>query len=100
VAVVEPGGDRPDEVRREAIRSLGRIGRREATPTLARVLERASFFGRKRSRALRVAAAHALGRIGGGEAQMLLARHARRGDRLVRQACSEALQILTRMADA
>ncbi len=97
IAVVEPGGDRPDEVRREAIRSLGRIGRREATPTLARVLERVPWFGRKRSRLLRVAAAHALGRIGGTEAQALLDQHARRGDKLVRQACSEALQILTRM---
>jgi hypothetical protein len=97
IAAVEPGADRPDEVRREAIRSLGRIGRREATPTLARVLERAPWFGRKRSRLLRVAAAHALGRIGGAEAQALLDQQARRGDKLVRQACSEALQILTRM---
>jgi HEAT repeat protein len=97
IAVVEPSGDRPDEVRREAIRSLGRIGRREAIPTLARVLERVPWFGRKRSRLLRVAAAHALGRIGGAEAQALLDQHARRGDKLVRQACSEALQILTRM---
>lgn len=97
LAVVEPGGDRPDEVRREAIRSLGRIGRREATPTLARVLERVPWFGRRRSRLLRVAAAHALGRIGGAEVQALLDQHAGRGDKLVRQACSEALQILTRM---
>jgi HEAT repeat protein len=100
ISVVEPGGERPDELRREAIRSLGRIGRREATPTLSRVLERTRWVGRKRNRALRVAAAHALGRIGGPEAEAALARYARRGDPPVRRACGEALQLLTRMAGA
>ncbi len=89
-------GERPVLVRREAIRSLGRLRRSEALPQLERVLRRRTWFGRRRNRTLRVAAAQALGRLGGARAYALLEEHARRGDPAVRDACSESLRAMVR----
>jgi HEAT repeat protein len=90
--------ERPVLVRREAIRSLGRLRRSEALPELERVLRRRTWFGRKWNRTLRVAAAQALGRLGGARAFALLEEHARRGDQAVREACSESLRAMVRSA--
>jgi HEAT repeat protein len=94
VGVIESSGRRSLQLRREAVRSLGRIGRSEAAGAIAQVLQRRAWFRRKHNRLLRVAAAHALGRIGGPDAFGYLDEHSRHGDPAVRQACSEALRLL------
>jgi HEAT repeat protein len=86
----------PDGLRREAIRSLGRLANGEALNRLRRVLDHAPFFGRARFRALRIAAAQAIGQIGGTAAIQTLQPHARRGDPEVRQACQEAIRRIER----
>jgi HEAT repeat protein len=88
----------PDGLRREAIRSLGRLASVEALNRLKRVLDHAPFFGRNRFRALRIAAAQAIGQIGGPVAIQTLAPHARGGDPDVRQACQEAVRRIERGA--
>ncbi|MFI5316725.1 MAG: HEAT repeat domain-containing protein [Myxococcota bacterium] len=88
----------PDGLRREAIRSLGRLASVEALNRLKRVLDHAPFFGRARFRALRIAAAQAIGQIGGPVAIQTLHPHARRGDAEVRQACQEAIRRIERAA--
>jgi HEAT repeat protein len=94
--VASPRSSRPEAVRREALRSLGRLRSPQAVPVLREVLEHSTLFRRKKTRALRVAAAHALARIGGETAFAALEGHAQRGDRPVRAACSEALRQLSR----
>ncbi len=80
------------ELARESIRALGRVGRAEAVPTLAAILERRSWIGRKRLRELKLAAAAALGRLPGDEAHQILERCAQaRGDAQVRRAAQTAL---------
>jgi HEAT repeat protein len=86
----------PDGLRREAIRSLGRLASAEALKRLQRVLDHAPFFGRARFRPLRIAAAQAIGQIGGAIAIQILQPHARRGDPEVRQACQEAIRRVER----
>ncbi len=98
--VADSGSPCPVLVRREAIRSLGRLRRSEALPQLERVLRRRTWFQRKWNRTLRVAAAQALGRLGGARAFALLEEHARSGDPAVREACSESLRALARSVGA
>jgi HEAT repeat protein len=86
----------PDGLRREAIRSLGRLASAEALNRLKRVLDHAPLFGRAKFRALRVAAAQAIGQIAGPVAIQALHPHARRGDPEVRQACAEAIRRVER----
>ncbi len=93
-AAVPEAGGRPDAVRLEAIRGLGRIGHESAAPCLSAVLKRGGLFRRSEGRELRLAAAHALGRIGGSEATAALRAAARRGDPAVREACEQALEQL------
>jgi HEAT repeat protein len=88
--------DYPDGLRREAIRSLGRLASVEALNRLKRVLDHAPFFGRARFRSLRIAAAQAIGQIGGPVAIQTLHPHARSGDAEVRQACQEAIRRIER----
>ncbi|HTO55148.1 MAG TPA: HEAT repeat domain-containing protein [Myxococcota bacterium] len=88
--------DYPDGLRREAIRSLGRLASVEALNRLKQVLDHAPFFGRARFRALRIAAAQAIGQIGGPVAIQTLHPHARTGDAEVRQACQEAIRRVER----
>ncbi len=78
-----------NDVRREALRSLGRIGNPTALVALQKVLDYAPFWRRGHYRNLRIVAAQAIGRIGGPEAVMVLSRYANRGDRAVRKACQE-----------
>jgi HEAT repeat protein len=88
--------DVPEGLRREAIRSLGRLASPEALRRLSRVLDHAPLFGAARFRALRVAAAQAIGQIGGAAALQTLQPHAKRGDADVRQACQEAIRRIER----
>ncbi|HTO09809.1 MAG TPA: HEAT repeat domain-containing protein [Myxococcota bacterium] len=90
--------DFPDGLRREAIRSLGRLASIDALNRLKRVLDHAPFFGRTRFRSLRIAAAQAIGQIGGPVALQTLHPHARGGDADVRQACQEAIRRIERAA--
>ena len=90
--------DFPDGLRREAIRSLGRLASIEALNRLKRVLDHAPFFGRARFRSLRIAAAQAIGQIGGPVALQTLHPHGRGGDAEVRQACQEAIRRIERAA--
>lgn len=90
----------PEAVRREAIRSLGRIGAPTALDPLGQILERRTLLGRKRNRPLRIAAAHAIGRIGGERAYLLLSAHTKDGDAEVAQVCREALRHASRGGDA
>jgi HEAT repeat protein len=94
--LVDPASRRPENLRRAAIRSLGRLGGPEALARLKRVLDHNPTFGRARVRALRVAAAQAIAQIGGPAAFQALYAHARGGDAAVRQACLEALRRLER----
>jgi HEAT repeat protein len=86
----------PDGLRREAIRSLGRLGGPEALGRLKKVLDHAPFLGRARLRPLRIAAAQAIGQIGGPAAIQTLQAHAKRGDADVKQACQEAIRRIER----
>lgn len=79
------------ELARESIRALGRLGRPEATPELAAVLSRVSFFQRRKLRELKLAAAAALARLPGSQAQQALAAASRSRDPRVREAASRAL---------
>jgi HEAT repeat protein len=88
--------DFPDGLRREAIRSLGRLASSEALTRLKRVLDHAPLFGRTRFRPLRIAAAQAIGQIGGAIAIQTLTPYARTGDPEVRQACQEAIRRIER----
>jgi hypothetical protein len=92
-AVQEQKG-RPPELRREAIRNLGRLGDAAAIPVLREILAQAPWLGRKRARTLRVSAAEAIGKIGGAEALEALQEQTRRGDAQLRQACREILREL------
>lgn len=96
-AAAERGG-RAEAVRKEAIRSLGRIGRPEALPTLREVLDRKAMFGRAQNRNLRAAAAQAIGQIGGKQAFLALSEHTDRGDPEVRRACRDAIARLRKAA--
>ncbi len=89
----------PGRVKREAIRSIGRIGNSSALGALEQILTRRTplFFRAARTRALRVAAAQAIGRIGGPQASALLNAYARRGDRAVAKACRQSLDRLARV---
>jgi HEAT repeat protein len=92
--VVDPESTRPESVRREAIRSLGRIGNRRGAKALVRVLAQRTFVGRRRHRVLRIMAAQALGKIGGEVALNALLAHARDRDPAIRQACLDSLRRL------
>jgi HEAT repeat protein len=81
-----------DELRREAIRALGRIGDLEALPCLQSVLEKGGLMGRKKNRPLRVAAAQAIGKLGTEDALLVLQAHADSGDASVAKACTDILR--------
>jgi hypothetical protein len=79
------------EFAREVIRSLGRLGRAEATPDLAAILLRRGLRQRRRHRELKLAAASALGRLPGDEAVGALAQAAQSRDSHIRRAAQIAL---------
>ncbi len=92
-AIGESSG-RPESVRREAIRSLGKMGGEEALAALRSLLEQGSLLHRRRMRPLRIAAAQAIARIGNSSAREALERSSRQGDTAVRRACGAALERL------
>ena len=96
IATVPEGSGHSDEVRQEAVRSLGRIGNEAALDCLVDVLRRAPLFHRGRMRSLRCTAAQAIARIGGEPAAQALRSHTRGGDPAVRQACRQALRQVER----
>ncbi len=83
--------DGSSEFAREVIRSLGRLGRPEATPDLAAILLRSGMFQRRKHRELKLAAAAALGRLPGDEAVGALAQAAQSRDAHIRRAAQIAL---------
>ena len=94
LSVAEEKKGRSPELRREAIRNLGRIGDAGALLGLEAVLaERGGLFRRK-SRELRIAAAESIGKIGGDAACAILERHASGRGADLRQACREILRQL------
>lgn len=93
-AAIEDRSGHPEEVRREAIRSLGKLGGAEAMAALRSLLEQGSLLNRKRVRPLRIAAAQAIGRIGNNSARQTLQANLRHGDTAVRRACRAALERL------
>ncbi len=84
----------PMVVREAAMAALGKIGSPRAVSALAEALAGGGLLGRLRSPALRVAAARALGAIGSPEAREALNRFTRSRQRVVREACREALSPL------
>ena len=72
----------------ETISALGQVGTSQAVPTIAGVIQRRSFLGRRKLRALKTAGVDALARIGGTDASAALENAGRRGDRLLRKIVS------------
>ncbi len=91
IAAIDERSGRQDSVRREAIRSLGKLGGEDALTALRTLLEHGSLLQRRRMRPLRIAAAQAIARIGNGSARETLERNSRHGDTAVRRACGAAL---------
>jgi HEAT repeat protein len=88
------------ELAREAVRGLGRMGRPEAVPELARLLDKRSLFRRKRLRELQLAVIAALSKLPGDAARAALEQAAGRGDREIREAAKQAVgRISTEPAD-
>jgi HEAT repeat protein len=75
----------------EVIRSLGRLGRPEATPDLSAILLHRGMRKRRQYRELKLAAASALGRIPGDAAAGALAQAAQARDAQLRRAAQTAL---------
>lgn len=92
VATVRRDNGRGDpDVVREAVRALGRMGRPEAAPELARVLARRALLRRRRLRELQLAAVSALAKLPGEAAWTALEQAAGRGPAEVREAARQAL---------
>jgi hypothetical protein len=69
----------------ETLGAIGEVGRDEAVPHVARVMQRRSWLARKRTRALKHAAIGALQRLGSPVATQAIADAAATGDRLLRK---------------
>ena len=94
IEAIHESSGRQESVRREAIRSLGKLGGEEALAALRSLLEQGSILHRRRIRPLRIAAAQAIARIGSSSAREALERNSRHGDTAVRKACGTALERL------
>lgn len=88
----EPPGTRDLEEQKMAIAVLGAIGDPEALPTLVTLLHRKSWFSRRKTEDLRVAAAYALGALGVPEAIEILRAVAPSAPPALRQACEASLR--------
>lgn len=88
----ERPGSRDLEEQKAAIAALGAIGALEAVPTLIALLHRKSWFHRKVTDELRIAAAYALGSIGMPEAAEALRAAMKSAPPSLRQACEVALR--------
>ena len=85
------GGGQTLDLAREAIRAVGRMGRPEAAPVLAKILERRSLLRRRRLRDVQLAAVAALAKLPGDAARSALANAAQHGRAAVRVAARHAL---------
>lgn len=85
------GGAQALDLAREAVRALGRMGRPEATPVLAGILERRGLLQRRRRRDLQLAAVAALAKLPGDAARAALAHAAQRARGAVRDAARQAV---------
>jgi HEAT repeat protein len=85
------GGAETLELAREAVRALGRMGRSEAVPVLAELLERRSLLRRRRLAELQLAVVDALAKLPGDAARAALEQAMRRGNAGVREAARQAL---------
>ncbi|MCP4004031.1 MAG: HEAT repeat domain-containing protein [bacterium] len=81
-----------EEVRREAIQSLGRIGGSGAISVLEKVLGQNALLQRRRLRERQALAAQAIARIGGDQARRVLTAYLRDGGGDVRRLCEAALE--------
>jgi len=88
----ERPGSRDLEEQKAAIAALGVIGAPEAVPTLIALLHRKSWFYRKVTDELRIAAAYALGSIGVPEAVEALRAVMKSAPPSLRHACEVALR--------
>ena len=86
--------DYSEELRREAIRGLGRTRDPLGVPTLREVLDRDSRLSRRKLRPLRQAAAQSLARIADKEAILALQAYATGGDSAIAKTCSELLRTI------
>jgi HEAT repeat protein len=77
---------------REVVRSLGRLGRAEAVPGLAALLDRGGLLRRKRLRDLKLAVVSALTHLPGRDAEQALVRAARSRDARLREGAQAALR--------
>ena len=100
IEAIEESSGRQESVRREAIRSLGKLGGDEALAALRSLLEQGSLLHRRRMRPLRIAAAQAIARIGNSSAREALESNSRHGDTAVRKACGTALERLGPPSDS
>jgi len=73
------------EVVLEAVAALGSVGSDTAIPTLAAVIQRGGFFGRRKLRALKTTGVAALSQIGGPRAIAALEEARRTGDRMLKK---------------
>lgn len=85
------GGAETLDLAREAVRALGRMGRPEAVPVLAKLLERRSLLRRRSVRELQLAVVSALAKLPGAPARAALEQATRRGDAGVKEAARQAL---------
>lgn len=77
---------------RELVRALGRLGRSEAAPAIAAVLQHGGFFQRRKLRDLKLAAITALASLPGRVANDALARASRSSDSQLRQTAALAVK--------
>ncbi|MCC6642249.1 MAG: HEAT repeat domain-containing protein [Deltaproteobacteria bacterium] len=84
------GGGPTLDLAREAVRALGRMGRPETVPVLAKILERRSLLRRRRLRELQLAAVAALAKLPGDASHAALAHAASHGSAAVREAAKRA----------
>ena len=93
------GGAETLELAREAVRALGRMGRSEAVPVLAELLQRRSLLRRRRLAEFQLAVVDALAKLPGDAARAALEQATRRGNAGVRKAARQALGRLGSTAD-
>jgi hypothetical protein len=76
----------------ETLAAIGEVGGDHAVPDVARVMQRRSWFARKKTRALKEGSIGALQRIGSAAATQALADAASRGDRMLRRLARAAAE--------
>jgi hypothetical protein len=83
----------------ETIGALGTVGTDAAIPPLVDMSRRRSFFGRRKTRALKERSIDALARVGTPKAASAIRDAARAGDRMLRKIASEKAEVASQKAD-